>query len=165
MIGTKIHTVASIKELLTTINDPEVPAINIVELGIVRDVQLKNNEVIVTITPTYSGCPAMNMIEDEIRRVLIENDCQTVSVKTIFSPAWTTDWIDDSTKEKLRKYGIAPPHASLQSPLLQIELPNVQCPHCNSNNTQVKSEFGSTACKAYYFCLSCQQAFEYFKSF
>ena len=159
------HSVESITEILSAINDPEVPAINIMELGIVRDIQLNDSEVSITITPTYSGCPAMKVIEDEIRRVCTENGLPTVSIKTIYSPAWTTDWIPESAKEKLKNYGIAPPHMTDQSPLIQIELPNVQCPHCKSANTQLKSEFGSTACKSYYFCNTCRQAFEYFKSF
>ena len=165
MIKTKQHTAESIRELLSTINDPEVPVINIVELGIVREVQLSDDEITVTITPTYSGCPAMKMIEDEIQRVLQENGFTKISIKTVFAPVWTTDWLSDNAKEKLKNYGIAPPRLVANSPLLQIELPTIQCPHCNSKNTQVKSEFGSTACKAYYFCHSCQQAFEYFKSF
>jgi len=165
MIISSNPTVESIKNLLSSINDPEVPAINILELGIVRNVIVNENTVSITITPTYSGCPAMKMIEDEIYRVLSGNGISSISIKTVFSPAWTTDWIDDSTKEKLRKYGIAPPHVADQSPLLQIEMPHVECPHCNSMDTQIKSEFGSTACKSYYFCHSCHQAFEYFKSF
>ena len=165
MVETKPHTEESIRELLSSIKDPEVPAISIVELGIVRNVEIRNEKVTVTITPTYSGCPAMKMIEDEIRRVLGEHWIFSVSINTVYSPAWTTDWISESAKEKLKNYGIAPPHPVVQSPLLQIELPTVNCPHCHSSNTKLKSEFGSTACKSYYFCNSCQQAFEYFKAF
>ena len=165
MIITNTRSIESIKELLATINDPEVPAINIVELGIVRNVHLNDESVTVTITPTYSGCPAMKMIEDEIRRLLTEHGIPNVTIETVFSPAWTTDWIDLQAKEKMTKYGIAPPHIVSQSPLLQITLPVIQCPHCQSNDTQLKSEFGSTACKSYYFCHSCRQPFEYFKAF
>ncbi len=165
MVETKPHTVESIRELLSAINDPEVPAINILELGIVREVRLNGDEITVIITPTYSGCPAMKMIEDDINRVLKENGFSNVSIKTIFAPAWTTDWMSEGAKEKLKNYGIAPPQMVSQSPLLQIEIPTVQCPNCNSKNTRLKSQFGSTSCKSYYFCQSCQQAFEYFKSF
>lgn len=165
MVETKSHTKESILELLSMINDPEVPAISIVDLGIVRNVEVLNEKVTVTLTPTYSGCPAMKMIEDEIRRVLGEHWIFSVLINIIYSPAWTTDCISETAKEKLKNYGIAPPHLVSQSPLLQIVLPHVDCPHCNSKNTKLKSEFGSTACKAYYFCNSCQQAFEYFKAF
>ena len=165
MSATSRHTVQSLRTLLSTINDPEVPVINIIELGIVRDVSMVNDQVSVTITPTYSGCPAMKMIEDEIRQVLSDHGISQVTIHTVFSPAWTTDWIDDRTKAKLKHYGIAPPHIVQQSPVLQIQLPTVLCPQCNSKNTHLKSEFGSTACKAYYFCDSCRQAFEYFKAF
>ncbi len=165
MVEIKSHTVESIRELLTIIKDPEVPAISIVELGIVRDVQLNGDEVIITITPTYSGCPAMKMIEDDIRSILEKNGFSSIIVKTIYAPAWTTDWISDNAKAKLKSYGIAPPHIVSHSPLLQIEIPVIECPHCNSNKTQLKSEFGSTSCKAYYFCHSCRQPFEYFKPF
>ena len=127
--------------------------------------QLKGEEVTVTITPTYSGCPAMKMIEDDILSILSENGFSTVLIKTIHSPAWTTDWISNDAKEKLKKYGIAPPHMTAQSPILQIEILTIVCPHCNSSDTQLKSEFGSTSCKAYYFCHSCRQPFEYFKPF
>ncbi len=149
MITAVQHTTESIRGLLSTINDPEVPAINILELGIVREIQITGDEITVVITPTYSGCPAMKMIENEIRRVLDENGFLVIPIKTIYSPACTTDWIDVSAKEKMKNYGIAPPHMTVQSPLLQIELPIIQCPHCNSANTQVKSEFGSTACKSF----------------
>ena len=165
MIEKKSYTIEAILELLSTIKDPEVPAISIVELGIVREVQLHEGEVTVTITPTYSGCPAMKMIEDDIRSVLNENGFSTIVIKTIHSPAWTTDWISESTKMKLKNYGIAPPQSVAQSPLLQIEMPKISCPHCNSQDTQLKSQFGSTACKSYYFCYSCRQPFEYFKPF
>lgn len=165
MVEAIIHTSDSIRELLSTIKDPEVPAISIIELGIVRDVLLRENEITVTITPTYSGCPAMKMIEDDIRSVLNEHGFSKILIKTIHSPAWTTDWISDIAKEKLKKYGISPPQSASQSPILQIEVPKVICPQCDSTDTQLRSEFGSTSCKAFYFCYSCSQPFEYFKPF
>jgi ring-1,2-phenylacetyl-CoA epoxidase subunit PaaD len=159
------HTVQSIRELLSAINDPEVPAISIVELGIVRDVMITHESITVMITPTYSGCPAMKMIEDDIRNLLGKHGISNLNIQTVYSPAWTTDWIDENAKIKLRQYGIAPPHLVQQSPLLQIKIPVIDCPHCSSGDTELKSEFGSTACKSYYFCNSCRQAFEYFKAF
>ncbi|MDP1675233.1 MAG: 1,2-phenylacetyl-CoA epoxidase subunit PaaD [Bacteroidota bacterium] len=165
MVEITSHTVESIRELLSTIKDPEVPAISIVELGIVRDVQLWENVVTIIITPTYSGCPAMKMIEDEIRSVLTKNGFSMIAIKTIFSPAWTTDWISEPAKLKLKNYGIAPPQSIVQSPLLQIEILKIVCPNCNSNDTKLKSEFGSTSCKSFYYCHSCSQPFEYFKPF
>lgn len=158
------HTVQSVTDLLTTVVDPEIPVINIVELGIVRKIDVKDEHVTVTITPTYSGCPAMSMITEDICSVLQENGIGQVSVKTVYSPAWTTDWITGSAKQKLKEYGIAPPHLTIQSPLLQIDVPNVRCPRCTSDNTELKSDFGSTACKAFYQCHACHQSFEYFKS-
>jgi ring-1,2-phenylacetyl-CoA epoxidase subunit PaaD len=160
-----ILTEDSIRSLIATVNDPEVPAINIIELGIVRAVSIIGGKVIVTVTPTYSGCPAMHMIEEEIRRVLTENGVAQVEIQTVYSPAWTTDWMDEHARMKLKQYGIAPPHSVQSSPVLQIELPQVSCPHCDSAETKQKSEFGSTACKSYFYCHSCQQPFEYFKSF
>lgn len=151
--------------VLGTIPDPEVPAISIVELGLIRAIRITDDEIAVTVTPTYSGCPAMDTIRKEIRRVLHEHGAESVSIDTVLSPAWTTDWIGEEAKKKLQDYGIAPPHPVHASPLLQIELPPVPCPHCRSQHTQLKSEFGSTACKAYYLCNDCRQPFEYFKPF
>ncbi len=158
------HTEESLRALIATVNDPEVPAVNVIELGIVRSVTNSDGRVTVTLTPTYSGCPAMHMIEEEIRTVLLENGLQSVEFLTVYTPAWTTDWIAEEAKMKLKRYGIAPPHGVSSSPVLQIELPRVQCPHCDSENTTVKSEFGSTACKSFYYCYNCRQPFEYFKS-
>jgi ring-1,2-phenylacetyl-CoA epoxidase subunit PaaD len=165
MIAAGTHTVQSVTALLSTVSDPEIPVISITELGIVRHVSLEGERVTVTITPTYSGCPAMKMIEDEIRRVLSEAGLSQVVIETVYAPAWTTDWMDEHAKAKLKEYGIAPPLLTAQSPLLQITLPEVHCPRCGSEKTQMKSAFGSTACKAYYFCDACRQAFEHFKSF
>lgn len=160
-----VHSEMTVRDLLSTVSDPEVPAISIIELGIVRRIEMKGERVSITLTPTYSGCPAMNMIENEIRTVLSANGIPEVEITTVFSPAWTTDWMDETAKQKLKQYGIAPPMHLAQSALLQIELPSVRCPHCNSADTQMKSAFGSTSCKAYYFCRSCSQPFEYFKPF
>lgn len=160
MVATKNHTIESVKELLSTVMDPEIPVLSVIDMGIVRKIEIDGDAVTVTLTPTYSGCPAMHMIAENIRTTLLRNGFSVVEVKTTFSPAWTTDWMTEATKQKLKEYGIAPP--AQQHEVLQIEMP-VSCPYCNSTNTQMKSEFGATACKAYYFCNTCFQPFEYFK--
>ncbi|NUN70887.1 MAG: phenylacetate-CoA oxygenase subunit PaaJ [Bacteroidetes bacterium] len=161
-----IHpTPDSVRAVLETIPDPEVPAISIVELGIIRAIRITVDGVCVTVTPTYSGCPAMHTIRQEIERACREQGIGAVTVETVLAPPWTTDWISDAAKEKLRAYGIAPPHTVSGSPLLQIELPSVACPYCSSHRTSERSHFGSTACKAMCFCDACRQPFEHFKSF
>lgn len=163
MVEVKHHTATAVRDMLSTVLDPEIPALSVVDMGIIRDVTVEEESVTVTITPTYSGCPAMHVIEENIRDVLLKNGISSVNIKTVFSPAWTTDWLSEHTKRKLKNYGIAPPMNGNESQLLQIELPKVHCPLCNSKNTQLKSEFGSTACKSYYLCNSCSEPFEYFK--
>jgi ring-1,2-phenylacetyl-CoA epoxidase subunit PaaD len=149
---------------LTEVLDPEVPVLDIVALGIVRDVKVENDEVEITITPTYSGCPAMKVIEDDIAAKLREKNVTNFKIKTILSPAWTTDWINEEAKEKLRAYGIAPPgKATADKNVLFGKAKVVACPRCGSTNTEMKSQFGSTACKALYFCNDCLEPFDYFK--
>jgi ring-1,2-phenylacetyl-CoA epoxidase subunit PaaD len=151
-------------ELLKTIPDPEIPVITIVDLGILRDVEIKDDKVIVSITPTYSGCPAMNVISNEIISTLKENGIDSVEIKMVFSPVWTTDWLSDNAKEKLRAYGIAPPEkTSLDKNSLLSEPKVIHCPRCSSANTELISQFGSTACKALYRCIDCKEPFDYFK--
>ena len=155
-----------IYELLDSIKDPEIPVISICELGIVRDITIVNETVYINITPTYSGCPAMAEISDDIIKTLNKAGYAEVEIRTIFSPAWTTDWMSPESREKLKGYGIAPPHKVLDTEkLFNIMQPEelVSCPFCNSGKTKRTSEFGSTACKALYFCNSCMQPFEYFK--
>ena len=157
-------------ELLTGIKDPELPVVDIVELGIVRDVSIEGNSVRVDVTPTYSGCPALQVIEHDILETLKARGFSDVKVRNVFAPAWTTDWLSDDTKRKLREYGIAPPTgtaAGAVSELVTIRRSEetVECPYCGSRNTEEKSEFGSTACKAIHFCKSCHQPFDYFKPF
>lgn len=151
---------------LAGIPDPEVPVISIVDLGIVRDVTVGEGSVRVTITPTYSGCPAMKMIEDEIRSSLLTLGFAQVSIETVFSPAWTTDWISADARQRLKEYGIAPPGKAVPQELVSItpRLPQVSCPFCNSEQTELRSEFGSTACKSMYYCRGCSQPFEHFKA-
>lgn len=154
-------------EILGTVPDPEVPVISVVELGIVRDaVQREDGSVEVTITPTYSGCPAMFEIEKDLRAALEAAGVPSVQVTTVLSPAWTTDWIPAEAREKLRRYGIAPPGPAGDGGLVTLvrATPPVACPWCGSSNTTRKSEFGSTACKAIHVCNDCRQPFDEFKA-
>jgi ring-1,2-phenylacetyl-CoA epoxidase subunit PaaD len=154
-----------VKKILSEIPDPEIPVITIEELGVIRSVNvISPTRVEVNITPTYSGCPAMKQMEDDIVSKLKENGFETVKVNTVFSPPWTTDWISDFAKEKLRKYGIAPPENTTQdkSWLMGVEK-SVTCPRCRSKNTKLISQFGSTACKALHQCQDCLEPFDYFK--
>jgi ring-1,2-phenylacetyl-CoA epoxidase subunit PaaD len=153
-----------IYQLLETLPDPEIPVISIMELGIVRDVSVEDSKAIIKITPTYSGCPAMKQIEDDIKSLMKENGIE-IEIKMVYSPAWTTDWISDEAKEKLLKYGIAPPeHSTIDKRvLLGLQPRVVACPLCKSTNTEMISQFGSTACKSLYKCLDCLEPFDYFK--
>jgi ring-1,2-phenylacetyl-CoA epoxidase subunit PaaD len=156
--------IENIYHLLEQVPDPEIPVLSIVDLGIVRNVTATAEAVEITITPTYSGCPAMDMIEVNIRAVLQENGIDEVIIKTVLSPAWTTDWLSENGKKKLKVYGIAPPvAATTDKRLLLGEEKLVECPICNSNNTKLISQFGSTACKSLYQCLDCLEPFDYFK--
>jgi ring-1,2-phenylacetyl-CoA epoxidase subunit PaaD len=146
--------------------DPEVPVLSVVELGIVRDVSVGDERVTVTVTPTYSGCPAMRVIEQDIESALRQHGVERVDVKTTYTPAWTTDWISPEAREKLRVYGIAPPGAADHDAPIAIgsRRPAVRCPYCGAVDTAMRSEFGSTACKAVHVCTSCNQPFEEFKA-
>ena len=149
---------------LNEVPDPEIPVINIVELGIARDVEIQNNKVVISITPTYSGCPAIKAIEQDIVSVLKDKGISEVEIKTVYSPAWTTDWLTDIAKEKLRVYGIAPPEkATSDKSSLTLNPKRVPCPLCGSSNTSLISQFSSTACKALYRCNDCKEPFDYFK--
>ena len=151
-------------DILAEVEDPEIPVINVVEMGIVRGVQIEGDIVKVTITPTYSGCPAMKTIEEDIREILVEKKVPSFEVNTVLSPAWTTDWMTDIAKEKLRSTGIAPPvGTSSDKGLLMGKVRDVRCPRCGSKNTSMISQFGSTACKSLYKCNDCLDPFYYFK--
>ena len=155
-------------KLLRGIPDPEVPALDIVELGIVRRVELSPDGVVtVDVTPTYSGCPAMRVIEEEIVAALRANGHDRVELRTVYSPAWTTDWLTDEAKAKLKAYGIAAPGRAVVDqrlvPLTSV-VRRAACPYCGSSNTERKSEFGATACKAIHYCHHCEQPFEEFKA-
>ena len=153
-----------VQSLLRSVYDPEIPVLSIVDLGVVRDVRLLDPGVEVTITPTYSGCPAMKLIEENIKDCLSVNGYDPVQIKTVLSPAWTTDWLTESGKNKLREYGIAPPQkATPDKNALFSEPKQIACPQCKSVNTKLVSQFGSTACKALYKCQDCLEPFDYFK--
>ncbi len=153
-----------ILSLLSEIPDPEIPVINIQELGVLRDVIINEQEVEVVITPTYSGCPAMKQIEQDIISTLKAAGIENGKIKLVYHPAWTTDWITDVAKEKLRKYGIAPPEKTTSDKgALMGKQKVLACPRCGSKNTVMISQFGSTACKALFQCSDCKEAFDYFK--
>ena len=152
-------------EILDTVMDPEVPVLSVVELGIVRDVEIDEAGVTVVVTPTYSGCPAMKVIEDDIVAALHAGGMAEARVRTVFTPAWTTDWIPAAARAKLVAYGIAAPaHSGVHSPVQLRRREPVLCPFCGSADTSPRSEFGSTACKALHYCNACIQPFEEFKS-
>ncbi len=153
-----------ILELLDYVKDPEIPAINVLELGVVRQVEVEpDGKAIVTITPTYTGCPAMDVMAADIKKELLEAGVPAVEVKMSLSPAWTTDWITETGKRRLKEYGIAPPEKTADIRALKGELPVVQCPQCGSINTVMLSPFGSTACKALWKCNDCLEPFDQFK--
>ena len=145
-----------------TVVDPEIPVLTIADLGVLRDVAIRDGQVEVAITPTYSGCPAMNMIALEIELALERAGIGRPTVRTVLSPAWTTDWMSEDGRNKLREYGIAPPQASNSRRALFGEQ-QVACPQCGSDNTELLSEFGSTSCKALWRCKACREPFDYFK--
>lgn len=150
--------------LISEIPDPEIPVITIAELGVIRDVIVEGEKVEVKITPTYSGCPAMKRMEDDIRTTLKENGITDLKITTVYSPPWTTDWINEEAKEKLRVYGIAPPEKTTEDKSwLTGKSKIIKCPRCGSQNTRLVSQFGSTACKALYQCNDCLEPFDYFK--
>jgi ring-1,2-phenylacetyl-CoA epoxidase subunit PaaD len=152
-------------ELLEAVADPEVPVLSVLDLGIVRDVRLQDDQVEVVITPTYTGCPAMDAISMDIKFMLIGHGYKNVKVTSVLSPAWTTDWMTEAGKQKLKAYGIAPPNAQQQvySDRLFGHDEAIQCPQCNSDHTHLVSQFGSTACKSLYQCDECKEPFDYFK--
>lgn len=150
--------------VLEDVKDPEVPVLSVVDLGIVRSVKTSDDKIDIVITPTYSGCPAMDVINMDIRLKLIEKGFRNITIQQQLSPAWTTDWMSEQGKKKLKDFGIAPPNPKQQfctSEMFQQEA--VQCPRCNSWHTELISQFASTACKSMYRCLDCKEAFDHFK--
>lgn len=159
-----MQTKESIFSLLSEIPDPEIPVISIVELGVIRDVIISGKDIEVIITPTYSGCPAMKQMEDDVRKKMEEQGFENIKITTVYNPAWTTDWLSEEAKLKLQKYGIAPPEESTTDKSFLTGKPkNVTCPRCKSKNSVMISQFGSTACKALYKCNECLEVFDYFK--
>ncbi|HEY2721932.1 MAG TPA: 1,2-phenylacetyl-CoA epoxidase subunit PaaD [Chitinophagaceae bacterium] len=151
---------------LTEVKDPEIPVLSVIDLGIVRDVILSgDDEIEIIITPTYSGCPALDAMATSIRIMLSTLGFKKIKITQTLSPAWTTDWISEEGKRKLKEYGIAPPNPSQQVCQEKLFVPNeaIQCPHCSSWHTHRVSEFGSTPCKSLYVCEDCKEPFDYFK--
>lgn len=163
MVDQAPHIAPELQEILAAVSDPEIPVLSILEMGVVREAILKNGKVFVKITPTYSGCPAMDVIGDDIKAALKKAgfECE---VKLVLSPAWTTDWITEKGRKALLEYGIAPPlEADADKEALLGNKKIVSCPQCNSTNTKMISQFGSTACKAFFQCEDCLEPFDYFK--
>jgi ring-1,2-phenylacetyl-CoA epoxidase subunit PaaD len=163
---TSLHNDSELRQrawqIAADVVDPEIPVLTIADLGVLREVTISDGQVEVEITPTYSGCPAMNMITLEIELALDRAGFRNSKVRTVLSPAWTTDWMSEAGRRKLREYGIAPPQgASSRRALFGVQ--RVACPQCGSEDTEVLSEFGSTSCKALWRCKSCREPFDYFK--
>jgi len=166
---------AQVWDWLGQVPDPEIPVISVVDLGIVREVAFEgapgDETCVVTITPTYSGCPAMQVIAEDVENALRAHGLQKLRIATRLSPAWTTDWMSEAGKAALKGYGIAPPVqqvidiSGLKHGVKRhaIQQPDVACPHCGSMHTRLTSQFGSTPCKALYQCLDCREPFDYFK--
>jgi ring-1,2-phenylacetyl-CoA epoxidase subunit PaaD len=151
-------------QVLQQVPDPEIPVISVCDLGIVREVRRDGANLTVVVTPTYSGCPATELIRDEIRAALASAGAEEVIVETRLSPAWSTDWISTQGREKLRAYGIVPPHGAAQeAQRIRIVPRALECPRCGARETTRLSQFGSTACKALWRCERCREPFEYFK--
>jgi ring-1,2-phenylacetyl-CoA epoxidase subunit PaaD len=142
--------------------DPEIPVLTIADLGVLREVTVRDGDVEIAITPTYSGCPAMNVIALEIELALEREGFRKPKIRTVLSPAWTTDWMSEDGRRKLKQYGIAPPTAASSRRVL-FGVEEVACPQCGSDNTELLSEFGSTSCKALWRCNNCREPFDYFK--
>ena len=163
MTTTKVNIEQQIFDILETVSDPEIPVLSIMEMGVVRAFKLENEIVEVTITPTYSGCPAMDVIGDDIKKAL-KNAGYESKVNLVLSPAWTTDWITPKGRKALEKYGIAAPlEADADKDALLGNKKLVKCPQCGSLQTKLISQFGSTACKAFFQCEDCHEPFDYFK--
>ncbi|HEY4584124.1 MAG TPA: 1,2-phenylacetyl-CoA epoxidase subunit PaaD [Acidimicrobiia bacterium] len=155
VIGTALLDVERAREAVNQVVDPEIPVLTIAELGILRDIIVESGKVTVTITPTYSGCPALHQIEDDIRSGLLEAGFDQIVIMTTHHPAWTTDWMGPEARDKLIAFGIAPPSSS----------DAVLCPRCDASGPRVVSRFGSTACKALMVCGGCGEPFDWFKEF
>jgi ring-1,2-phenylacetyl-CoA epoxidase subunit PaaD len=159
-----MYTEKEIWDILSEVEDPEIPVLTVIDMGIIRSVSIEGDLTTVVISPTYSGCPAMKTIETDIAEILEEKKVGNFKIITQLSPAWTTDWMSESGKEKLRQTGIAPPvGSSSDKGLLMSKVKTVNCPRCGSADTHLISQFGTTACKALYKCNTCLDPFDYFK--
>lgn len=159
-------TAAELRAVAGAVPDPELPVLSLAELGVLRDVRLKGGGVEVDLTPTYTGCPAIEAMASDIKQALREHGCADVSVRTVLSPAWTTDDITAEGRRKLREFGIAPPRTTRGPVLVQLspsKAEKVACPHCGSERTTLLSRFSSTACKALRRCDDCLEPFDHFK--
>lgn len=163
MTSARSITKEAVYALLENVKDPEVPVISVRELGVLRKVEVKEGKVFVTITPTYTGCPAMDVMREDIEKELSNAGITDFQVTQVLAPAWTTDWISDEGKAKLKAYGIAPPEKTADIRALKGEAPVVPCPQCGSKDTVMISAFGSTACKALWKCNACREPFDQFK--
>jgi len=165
--ATRSSRAAAAWQVLANVPDPEVPAVSVCDLGIVRDVIDHDDVLEIVLTPTYSGCPATEVIEQSVIEAVNDAGLGPARVTLQRAPAWTTDWISDDGKRKLREYGIAPPSGTAavnqQRPIRLIPRERIECPRCGSKNTERLSAFGSTACKSLYRCVACREPFEYFK--
>ena len=161
--------ITQIWDWLEGVSDPEIPVLSVVDLGIIRGVEWKNSGLLVEITPTYSGCPATSVIALDIETALLKRGIEHIDIQTKLSPVWTTDWISQAGRDKLKAYGIAPPVKGAScAGMIKLggaQTPEVACPRCASKQTERISQFGSTPCKAAYRCTSCLEPFDYFKSF
>ena len=158
-----LHTVQQIWQWLESVPDPEIPVLSVVDLGIVRGVPVAADSVAVEVAPTYSGCPATEVIEKSIVDALLKKGVDNVVLKRVRSPPWTSAWITEEGRKKLREYGIAPPETSSGKTAMLAGMKSIACPRCNETTTTLVSEFGSTPCKASYKCDACLEPFEYFK--
>ena len=159
-----MSTVRQLRAAIGQVADPEIPVITIADLGVLRDVQLDGERVVVTITPTYSGCPAMQEIAADVEAVVREHGHDEVEVRTVLSPAWTTDWMSEQGRRRLRDYGIAPPARTTGPVLVPLGRPRLACPQCGSADTEELTRFGSTSCKAMWRCRACREPFDHFKA-
>jgi len=161
---TSLPSESTVWTWLESVRDPEVPVLSVLDLGIVRQVSITDDgQATVVITPTYSGCPAMDVIGQNIQMALAGRGFKAVNIQMQLSPAWTTDWMTESGKQKLKEYGIAPPQRLAKPLALFEEEPSVPCPRCNATDTRLVSQHGATACKALYQCNQCHEPFEHFK--
>jgi ring-1,2-phenylacetyl-CoA epoxidase subunit PaaD len=157
-------TESAVREVLAQVHDPEIPVITIEDLGILRDVAVVDGRIVVTITPTYSGCPAMDEIRADISAALAARGWGDVEVRTVLAPAWTTDWMSEEGKSKLREFGIAPPSAVPAGPVLVQLRSRVECPQCGSTDTEETARFASTSCKALWRCRTCREPFDHLRA-